>query len=286
LPMKIFFQVLLYIIFAPVVGGILAGLDRKFSARLQGRVGPPVLQPFYDVLKLLEKENLVVRRSQNLYIWFFLVVIIFTGALFFAGGNLLLVAFAFALGSIFFVLAGFKASSPYSFIGAQRELIQIAAYEPAIFFTAIGIYMVTRSFEVHTAVAFPKPLIIFLPGVFFSLFYIMDIKLRKSPFDISTSHHAHQEVVKGITTEFSGKALAAIEVAHWYETVIILGFVYLFCASNIFLGILLSLAAFFAVVFVDNSTARAKWQAVLFSSWIVTFVTSVTNITVLYYLHK
>jgi len=284
--MKIFLQILLYVIFAPVVGGILSGLDRKFSARLQGRVGPPVIQPFYDVLKLLEKENLVVRRSQNLYIWFFLTVIIFTGALFFSGGNLLLVAFAFALGSIFFVLAGFKASSPYSFIGAQRELIQIAAYEPAIFFTAIGLYMVTRSFEVNAIAAFQKPLIVFLPGVFLSLVYIMDIKLRKSPFDISTSHHAHQEVVKGITTEFSGKALAAIEVAHWYETVIILGMVYLFCASNVVGGILLSLAAFFFVVFVDNACARAKWQMVLFSSWVVTFVLSVTNLTLLFYLRK
>jgi formate hydrogenlyase subunit 4 len=284
--MRIFLQILAYLVGAPIVGGILSGLDRRFSARLQGRVGPPILQPFYDVLKLLEKEDIVVRRSQNFYIWFFLMVIIFTGALFFSGGNLLLVVFAFALGSIFFVLAGYKASSPYSFIGAQRELIQIAAYEPAMFFTAIGLYMVTRSFEVNAIAAFPKPLIIFLPGVFFSLAYILIIKLRKSPFDISTSHHAHQEVVKGITTEFSGKALAAIEVAHWYETVIILGFVYLFCASNAVAGVLLSLAAFFAVIFIDNSTARAKWQMVLFSSWLVTLVLSVTNISVLFYLHK
>jgi formate hydrogenlyase subunit 4 len=146
--------------------------------------------------------------------------------------------------------------------------------------------MVTRSFEADTIVAFHKPLIIFLPGVFLSLVYIMDIKLRKSPFDISTSHHAHQEVVKGITTEFSGKALAAIEVAHWYETVIVLGLVYLFCASNVMGGILLSLAAFFTVIFVDNACARAKWQMVLFSSWAVTLVLSVTNLTVLFYLHK
>ena len=41
-----------YLILAPVIGGLLAGLDRKISARMQRRVGPPVLQPFYDFFKL------------------------------------------------------------------------------------------------------------------------------------------------------------------------------------------------------------------------------------------
>jgi len=42
--------------------------------------------------------------------------------------------------------------------------------------------------------------------------YILTIKFRKSPFDLSMSHHAHQEIVRGITTEFSGPALGLIEV--------------------------------------------------------------------------
>ncbi|MEE0777037.1 MAG: NADH-quinone oxidoreductase subunit H, partial [Bacillota bacterium] len=45
-----------YLVLAPFVGGFLAGLDRKISARMQGRFGPPVLQPFYDVSKLRQKE--------------------------------------------------------------------------------------------------------------------------------------------------------------------------------------------------------------------------------------
>ena len=46
---------------------------------MQSRVGPPILQPFYDVFKLWQKENVVVRRSQNSYIAFFLLLVIFTG---------------------------------------------------------------------------------------------------------------------------------------------------------------------------------------------------------------
>ena len=48
----------------------------------------------------------------------------------------------------FLVLAAYKASSPYSFIGAERELLQMMAYEPMILLTAIGMYMVTKSFAV------------------------------------------------------------------------------------------------------------------------------------------
>ena len=46
-----------YLILAPVIGGLLAGLDRKISARMQRRVGPPVLQPFYDFFKLWDKAH-------------------------------------------------------------------------------------------------------------------------------------------------------------------------------------------------------------------------------------
>ena len=60
--------------------------------------------------------------------------------------------------------------------------------------------------------------------------FILTIKLRKSPFDLSTSHHAHQELVKGVTTEFSGMTLAFVEIAHWFENVLLLGIVYLFFA--------------------------------------------------------
>ena len=45
---------LVFAIVAPVLGCLLAGLDRKISARMQGRVGPPLLQPYYDVRKLIE----------------------------------------------------------------------------------------------------------------------------------------------------------------------------------------------------------------------------------------
>lgn len=274
-------RLVLFLVAAPFVGGLLAGLDRRISARMQSRQGPPLLQPFYDVLKLWHKENIVVRRSQNFYILFFLLLVIFTGALFFAGSDLLLVIFALTLAAIFFVLGAYKASSPYSFVGAERELIQMMAYEPMILLTAIGMYMVTKSFYVHEIASHPTLLVLTLPGVFLGFIYALEIKFRKSPFDLSTSHHAHQELVRGITTEFSGRALALIEIAHWYENVFLLGWVFLFFAASPVLGIVASLLVFGLVILIDNVFARLKWQTALRSAWLAAAVLGFGNILVL-----
>lgn len=279
-------EAVLYLILSPVLGGFLMGLDRKITARLQGRVGPPLRQPFYDVLKLFQKENLVIRRSQNFYIQFYLILMIFTGGLFFAGGDLLLTIFALTLAEIFFVLGGYKASSPYSFLGAQRELLQIMAFEPVIILSAVGMYMVTGSFKVTTIAGYGQYLFLFLPGLLLAMIYVLNIKFRKSPFDLSTSHHAHQEIVKGITTEFSGSALGMIEIAHWYENVIIMGFLVLFFAHNLFAGLLCALGIYLLLILVDNVFCRYRWQLTLISCWAVTLVLGLGNIIVLFYRMK
>ncbi len=279
--MNIIFAIL-FIVLAPFAGGLLAGIDRKITARLQGRVGPSIFQSFYDVLKLFEKESLVVRKSQNIYILFFLIFMIFTGALFFAGGDLLLVIFALTLAGIFFVLAGFKASSPYSYIGATRELLQMVAYEPMILITAVGMYIVTGSFYVSKIITFPVPLVVLLPGVFLGLIFVLTIKLRKSPFDLSTSHHAHQELVKGITTEFSGPALGLIEITHWYENILLLGLIFMFFAHHWLLGLIFVVLVYFFELIIDNTFARTKWHYMILVSWLVAIVLGCGNIFILF----
>ena len=269
-----------YLVLAPVIGGFLAGIDRKLTARMQGRRGPPILQAFYDVAKLWGKENIVVRRSQSFYVFFFFLFVVFTGALFFCGSDLLLVIFSLTLASIFLVLAAYKASSPYSFIGAERELIQMVAYEPMVLMAAVGMYMTTGSFRVDDIFANPaNPLKLIL--IFIGFLYILEIKFRKSPFDLSTSHHAHQELVKGLTTEFSGKMLALIEVAHWYENVILFAWVGLFFAFNLWVGAAAMVLVFFFMIFVDNTFARLKWQLAIKSAWTVTLVLAVANLILL-----
>lgn len=279
--MEPWIRLVLYLVGAPVVGGLLTGLDRRLSARMQSRQGPPLAQPFYDVIKLWRKEAIVVRKSQNFFVLFFLLLVVFTGGLFFAGSDLLLVIFALTLAAIFFVLGAYKVSSPYSFVGAERELIQMMAYEPMVLLTAIGMYMVADSFYVHEIARHPQLLVLALPGIFVGFLFALEIKFRKSPFDLSCSHHAHQELVRGITTEFSGRGLAMIEVAHWYENVFLLGWVYLFFAAMPVLGLAMAATVFVGVILVDNVFARLKWQTALRSAWIAAFVLGFGNILVL-----
>lgn len=279
-------SVLLYLILGPIVGGLIAGIDRKISDRMQGRVGPSILQPFYDVLKLFSKESIAVNSIQNFFILCFLVFIIFTGCLFFMGGDILLVIFALTLASIFMVLGAYCANSPYSSIGSMRELLQMMAYEPMVLLTAIGFYMVTKSFSITDIINHGTPMVLYLPGIFAGFVYILTMKLRKSPFDLSMSHHAHQEVVKGITTEFSGSTLAMIEISHWYENVFLLGFVFLFFAWNnpisIAVAIGVCLLLYFFEILIDNASARVKWQLAFKSSWIVAAALGFVNLLILY----
>jgi len=277
----IFERMLAFVVLAPLLGGLIAGIDRKVSARFQGRYGPPVLQPFYDVFKLFQKERIIVNKFQDFNIVLFLIFTVFSGALFFAGADLLLTIFSLALAGTFFVLGGFCVGSPYSHLGAEREIIQQVAYEPMIILVAIGMYQVTGSFKVAVIAQYQEPLILYLPGVFAGFLYILTIKFRKSPFDLSMSHHAHQEIVRGLTTEFSGPTLAMIEIAHWYENVLLLGMVYLFFGFNPWLAVLVTLATYFFEIFIDMNYARFKWQLTFGSSWLFTAVAGVSNIIVL-----
>ncbi|MDK2973985.1 MAG: ech hydrogenase subunit [Methanofollis sp.] len=274
-----------YLVLAPLVGGLISGIDRKITARMQGRVGPPILQPFYDVAKLFEKEDVTVTPSQNTFILSYLVFMALTGALFFAGEDLLLVIFAFTLAHVFIVLGAYAAFSPYSYIGAERELISLMAYEPMIILTAVGFYLVTGSFYVGDIAASQAPAILYLPGVFVGFLTILTIKLRKSPFDISTSHHAHQELVKGLTTEFSGATLGKIEIAHWYETVVLLGIVYLFFGFNPLLALVAIAVTYVLEIFIDNTFSRMKWQTTLKSGWGAAAILGFLNLVVLYYFY-
>ena len=80
---KAIISVVAFLVLGPFLGGLLAGLDRKLSAKMQRRVGPPVLQPFYDVGKLFQKEKQTPTRFQDFYVLLFVVFVSASGVLFF-----------------------------------------------------------------------------------------------------------------------------------------------------------------------------------------------------------
>jgi len=275
-----------YIVLGPVVGCLLAGIDRKVTARFQGRVGPPILQPYYDVKKLLAKEKVAINDVIDFYVVLALIFAIFAGTMFFAGGNLLMVVFVLTLSSLFFIMAAYSARAPFSDIGAQREILQVLSYEPAILLMGVGYYLVCGTFDASAVFSLAHPIIAYIPLIFVAVVFVLTIKLRKSPFDLSYSHHAHQELVKGVTTEMSGSTLAAIEVMHWCENVLFFGWIALFVITSSPVSILVALLVialvFMFEIYLDNNCARVTWQAMFKYTWIVTLTAFVVNIVILY----
>ena len=284
---KMIIWVVAYLILAPFVGGLLSGIDRIISARMQGRKGPSVLQSFYDVLKLTEKEKITVNNVQDFYVVCFFIFILVTGCMFFAGQDLLLVIFTLSLASTFLIIGAFSSGSAYSTMAAERELLQMMAYEPMVLIAAVAFYLHCGSFKVADIVANDSMGFPYMVAAFIGFVFILTIKFRKAPFDLSMSHHAHQELVGGLKTEFSGTTLALVEAAHWYENVMLLGFVFLFFANGTTLGavigVIVCLAAYFLEIVIGNSFARMKWPVALKSAWFVAITFGMANIVFLYY---
>ncbi len=262
----------------PLLGGLVSGLDRILTARMQARIGPPLLQPFYDVVKLMFKESLVVNVWQAFCAYCYIAAASIALVLFFLQSDLLLIFFVQAVGAVFLVVGALSSTSPYSQIGAHRELLQILSYEPLLVLVVVGFYLETGSFKVADIYNWPQPLLLKLPFLFIVLGYALTIKLRKSPFDLSTCHHAHQELVKGLLTDYSGPLLALTEVGHWFEVVLLLGFCTLFWATS-WLGMaVLLVVTYFLEVLVDNITSRMNWRWMLSYVWGVGLTLSLVNL--------
>ncbi len=149
----------------------------------------------------------------------------------------------------------------------------------------IGLAVVSGSFNTTDVIAASTPAICKAWGFFIGFCFILTIKFRKSPFDISTSHHAHQEMVKGLTQEFVGPEYGLTSIAEWYENVLLYGFIALFFIWNnpvsIVYAIIACLVVFFIEVLIDNTSARVKWQLMVKLAWGATIICAGINLLIL-----
>ena len=267
--MKPVIFVLAYLILAPFVGALLDGIDRIVSARMQRRKGPSLMQPFYDLGKLFSKEMIAVNNVQLLLNLSYLVILMIAGSMLFAGADLLMVLFILSTADMFL----------------SREMLQMMAYEPLTLLVAVGFYLTTGSFQVSDFLTRDYSAVIWMPGLLFGFMFTTAIKFRKSPFDLSTSHHAHQEMVKGITTEMSGTTLAIMNIAEYYEMILLLGIFFLFFVNSTWWSWIVAFVVcaliFFMETLWDNVSARVKWKTLLYSCWVVTLVAGGVNILIL-----
>lgn len=281
---KIFF-LLSYLLFAPLIGALLDGVDRKITARMQSRRGPSIFQPLYDLIKLFSKQMIAVNSVQLLLNLSYLAFLAIAGGILFFGSDILMSLFILSTADMFLILAASSDSSPFSNMGASREMLQMMAYEPMTLLIAVGFYLTTGSFRVDEIISQSTSAIWLMPGLFIGFILIMAIKLRKSPFDLSTSHHAHQEMVKGITTEMSGATLAVMMIGEYYEKMLLLGIVAIFFLNasplSWAIAVFMCLAVYFIEVLIDNVCARLNWRKVLDVCWLITLLGGGINVLIL-----
>lgn len=239
---------------APFFGTFIYGIDRVVKARMQRRQGPPVLQPFYDMFKLLDKRPMMVHRLHIvLGVLHFLALWLSVSILLF-GGHLLYAIFMHLLSMILLILAAYSVHSPLSHLGANRELLALVAYEPVLILMSVGFYLSSGSFEI-SQILLAKPALFTMPLMFISLLIILPLKLKKSPFD---APEAHQELVGGVEIEYSGFFYEVIYMAKMTEIVFVYVLVYIFGGFSGLLGLFLVVSSFFLINAVDNATGRIR----------------------------
>ena len=233
----------LYIVAAPFIAGALGilygmalkGVDRRLTARMQGRIGPPLRQPFYDVLKLFEKESII---PENSITWLFnaapliaLATSITTllylpigpfPSLFSGEGDLIVILYLLELSVLAMVAGGFASGSPYASVGSQREIVLMISSQLPLATTIITLawkysllYPGIKAFSLATFVNNPiwnNVGILGFIGVgilLITLLMLSTAGLGRLPFDIA---EAGTEISGGMIVEYSGRNLGILYI--------------------------------------------------------------------------
>ena len=268
----------LVVVLTPFAGALLTSIDRKLTARMQGRIGPSWFQPLYDVAKLFSKNPMALHRPQLIYATLHLVFMVVAVVLLALGCDLLMVLFVQAFSMICLVLGGMSVRSPYSWIGSQRKIMQMLGVEPVFLVMILALYLRNGSFLGSALFGKGEPLLLSMPLMFLAFLCAIAIEMEKSPFDLSSSHHAHQEIVKGVTLEYSGPFLGIIEIAHFYEFAFFFGLMMAFWHTNIIIGLVVAFAGLIFLAVLDNSFARLTPNWMLRFMWTVPLSMALANL--------
>ena len=182
---------------------LLVGIVNKLKARLSGRFGPTVFQPYYELLRLARKETVystsagVITRLAPVIVW---STIAFATLLLPLGrpapisfsGDIILFAYLLALGRFFQILAALDVASSFEGMGASREARFAVFAEPIFFFTIGSLAIVTRRYSFATilgGISWGDPLfVVFVSVGVLSLFFLMMAECSRMPVDDPNTH--------------------------------------------------------------------------------------------------
>jgi ech hydrogenase subunit B len=249
---------------APFIGGFVYGFERIVKARMQSRMGPPILQPFYDFFKLMDKRPMMVHSLQALMGIMYFIAEWFALGVLLIGNDLLIAVFFHVIAVLALVIGASSVRSPYSVLGALRELMHMISYEPLMVLMVVSFYLITGSFDFKHILHYNGYPILQLPLVFIAFLLTIPMMLQKSPFDIA---EAHQEIIGGPEIEYSGPFYEALYTGKWIEYIYVFTFVFLFGGKHYWLGALLVVFSFFFVNLLDNASARLDFRRMVKFAW-------------------
>jgi len=272
-------------------------VDRKVTARVQWRVGPPLLQPFYDFVKLLGKETILPKEGNtfvfllapvagvaavavtSLILW---MPIIDWKALtpFGFSGDVILVIYLLTIPSLCVILGGASTGNPLSSLGSSREMKLILSYElPFILAIVVAIIQSGGQLRLDSLVASQAAngaTALKLSGILALLAAIpcIQAKLTLVPFDIP---EAETEIIAGPYTDYSGPPYALFKLMHAMLLFVApMMLIVFFCGAMHFDGILNSVLSILkyvgllvVIVVIRNTNPRLRIDQAMKFFWTI-----------------
>lgn len=299
-----YFQFLIIIFFSPLVNGVI----KKLKANMQGRKGPGVLQPYYDLMRLFKKDMVVSSVTSWVFTATPYVVFVSTIAAamivpvvtvkppYSMMGDVIALIYLFALSRFFMALAGLDAGTAFGGEGSSREMTVAILVEPmmmlALFTAAIA------AGSTNIAVIAAKQGAVYSPSHLLSLsaFVVAIIaETGRVPVDNPDTHLELTMIHEGMILEYSGRYLALMEWAHYMKQMVLFTLaVDIFfptgIANNVaFAGLILPFGIYavkmlgMAVLMAAVESTRAKVRffqlpSILGGAFVLAFLSLVTHI--------
>jgi formate hydrogenlyase subunit 4 len=299
-----YFQFLIIIFFSPLVNGVI----KKLKANMQGRKGPGILQPYYDLMRLFKKDMVVSRVTSWVFMAAPYVVFISTIAAsmivpvitvkppYSMMGDVIALIYLFALSRFFMALAGLDAGTVFGGEGSSREMTVAILVEPmmmlALFTAAIA------AGSTNIAVIAAKQGAAYSPSHLLSLFaFVVAIiaETGRVPVDNPDTHLELTMIHEGMILEYSGRYLALMEWAHYMKQMVLftlavdiffptgiannVAFAGLILPFGIYAAKMLGMAVLMAAV--ESTRAKVRFfqlPSILGGAFVLAFLSLVTHI--------
>ena len=286
--------------------GLLAGwLDRKITARLQWRVGPPWYQNFMDVAKLFLKETLIPRGASKA-IFFAMPIFAIAGATLTSTiilvinrapqdtfiGDLIVVVYLMIIPALALMLGGFASGNPLASLGGSREMKLMLSYElPFLLALVVPIARANYSIQLGGIIAYQASHgpIFFSPSgglSFIVMLLCMQAKLGYTPFDMA---EAETEIISGSYIEYSGPALAMFKIARAILTFALpalLMTLYFggikFTAEGVLRSVLQYVLILFLMIVIKNTNPRVRIDQAVRFFWRIPTVLAILAVVLVY----